>query len=1678
VFLASCEDFSMKHGSKLNYANNNNNNNDDDDDNNDALIKCDLKTVSTGDAKSLPGNQQPDCGQTSRCNDLPVNGPSITSLSKTSSVEQCKQSNLVHSSVDDVIGATTPTTPTRTASSLPSPRPSSTDVVVNDDEYDEEDACDTPTSLSPSHSVTPSGTPSRMTPGLPATPGSGSGSASSLTTATNRPAQMPSVLGTSRSFAVATAGVSVAARCPPVREAVDPAKYITLSGDLDGVKYACSKCGNVYKWRKSLNKHWKEKHDGETPDPPGSSSAAARLAIATQHQQMHGSAIGHHSQLSPSDGHGKHGVLSMVSNGRSIFGGRNLSTMKTSPDAACLTSAVGSAASRHLKGSLAALNPSLFSKFTLNRSTPRIVSQHHGQPQQLSPLGVSGVTSSWSPHHPAVVDSILKVPDFLGTSVAASSGAKTSSDHFRPSYDVGQGQMDASGATSVSHRSEKPVDLSESSRPYRQPAMTNDGGDDIDVLDLSKKSNDHVSGQWTTMPSVADELFAVQDEPLDFSTKTVSGGGGSSTTVNGFSPAANTSRASSAAAALGGQQHQQLFLASARFPQLDNVAPVSSATRDVAAPLTSAEFVDRKLDVGALSCAQCHAKFTSSAELNRHFSREHADVLHLTASDRRQTPGCSTGSAQLYRYLTNETLLPAPVMAHHGGGAGSDSTSCVVCGKWLPSRALASKHFDEQHSAFVPNNPYRHSGLQQAHSSTVNRLDIDEPPRKKTILDGRTNHVRSDSFSAYVATNQLHQSSPGLVMTGRMNGGGSVHAGEDFKPDLLLSQCDDEQTAIVIPQAPEDASSLMTTANAAGAVSKIYVSTAHQQQQQQPQAPVNVRVGSGTSGRARRADLLGLTASGSSASAAGGSTAAAEALLPFKCPLCEYRARWPSEMTQHAKNHSDEKPFRCPQCSYRSKWKWDVVKHLKRCGGGNCTARDVIDTSASPANGAGGGAPGAATNVASLSQSGGGSSASTQRRRRFHTSSNRSVLLNAAPIQQLQHSQVQQQLLHPQNVAIAFPEQRNGPIQGVENQDLRSSTSAFLSKQEADFSGQSQVADRNIGDEIGGSPSISSPDNLALKAALELTSEQVGEQSAAAAVHATPCNEASQTSIAGQLGQGLHYCGQCPFVGHSPAELRRHQRVHSDEKPYSCRTCSYSSKWKCDLKKHLRAYNHVSAVPLVYGGHGRKPTLPADWDLGRIGLADPRDLVGLVRDSDFFDQSFMTDAAAATGDGHAEGSSDSGRSTDERSGAGKGRHQPATGNGLAAGITTGGRLRCRRCDFEAVDITSFLQHKTIHHSGRQSAGQRVRDNVENAGNADVRHGTASGAEAAGEYASGGQHHHRRKSSKQIRVLPTLQTGESDQSVGPEVRRATSSQEQSSTNDGGDVEKQDPDAVCDEERFWKSLGLKCKNRNGRKPLVGILNRQSEIASGSAGGDDLTVRDQSGWNAGRLAASEDVTSAVGSPAVGTPHPDDAIDCDNRSSISGNTSGTDETDVECMEGDDSLRNSVDESGMNVVDGWSEPVDLCSRNVVRGDDHEHSENMSPTGSQHQHPGNSGSATAMSSTPARRHWSWSKGIEGCTWRTSLNGSSGPGSSGSAEAEDAASMSRRKRKLRTCDKCGYVTDNLTTLQRHTAKHGSTGELIISLKENASIVFESINIARNVRVNYVQLCSARFCLRQV
>ncbi|CAF4239756.1 unnamed protein product, partial [Adineta steineri] len=81
---------------------------------------------------------------------------------------------------------------------------------------------------------------------------------------------------------------SIPDRKRPYNVSVDPARYrrVPDPDDASAVKFACSLCGNLYKWRKSLNKHWKEKHNDESPPPldapvtirpPKSSSSATTI---------------------------------------------------------------------------------------------------------------------------------------------------------------------------------------------------------------------------------------------------------------------------------------------------------------------------------------------------------------------------------------------------------------------------------------------------------------------------------------------------------------------------------------------------------------------------------------------------------------------------------------------------------------------------------------------------------------------------------------------------------------------------------------------------------------------------------------------------------------------------------------------------------------------------------------------------------------------------------------------------------------------------------------------------------------------------------------------------------------------------------------------------------------------------------------------------------------------------------------------------------------------------------------------------------------------------------------------------------------------------------------------------------------------------------------------------------
>ena len=1095
-------------------------------------------------------------------------------------------------------------------------------------------------------------------------------------------------LGSSPVKGLVGLGGGGAVRCPPVREAVDPAKYITISGEPDGVKYACSKCGNIYKWRKSLNKHWKEKHDGETPPDPAGTAAAANRYVRLP------TPVAKRPSPTPFSTAASSAARPLPSVTRPLTG---------------------------VRGSLAAILPPLPSR--------------------------SGVTyKAWN-HQSAGSMALQSAPQLK---------TPTFADYKASSSAVAASPFSVLAVDSVLSK-ERPVDLSGSaSRTHVVDERLDDGGL---VLDLSRKG---CGGDISPYVSTR-----VQDEPIDFSTKTAS--------------LRNT------------PAYESEFYA----------ATATTAGR----PLEAAHAGGG----GTLSlhCAQCRQKFTGPGKLNRHFADTHSDLLAAAAVADEAGSG-----TQLYRYLTTERPAPA--------------VRCVVCGASFSWRAAAARHFDHEHAVLRPNPYQQPSDSADSGSST--------PRRGAALRCGRCPFT-TDSYSVLARHHLRHSPRRDLDRVLWGAGGGDDVKAACTELQLLSATAvnmDDvigENTAIVIPQAPED------SAASAAAAAK----------------PVKATSGGArsTGGRGKRADV------------GGSGTASAETLLPFKCELCEYRARWPSEMTQHAKNHSDEKPYHCPQCTYRSKWKWDVVKHLKRCGGGG-TARDVIDTTTNTAT------PSSLATAPVVSQS--------TRRRRTNV---RSLLTDAQPTTQTTPSYER---------GTASGQER--PAQPYSTMSTTASSSEHLPNGNPGTVVCSRVQDTNA-DRVAAAVQTVGVDTVTTTA-LSRPAESVSPPPPAPMV--------------GLVNAGLHYCLQCSFVGHSPAELRRHLRVHSDEKPYSCRTCCYSSKWKCDLKKHLRAYNHVSAVPLAYGGHGRKPASDKDGHDADDELTGPVDDDCIAAD--------VGETAADSGSQPAPLKS------------GVATKTPRLPNGSSfGGITAGGRLRCRRCDFEAIDLTSFLQHKSTHAASRSDAGDQLE--------------LHSAAAAPTSRPS----HRRRKSSKQVRVLPESKCGKTTSDDGVEARSASDDQ---------------VDAV-DGSKFWTSLGLRSKTG----VVGGVQSAEAAIVKGSSL-MDATVDDRQN--------EPDTDAELDSVDLG----DDCLIVDDEMAADSMTpspaaSTSSDTDVELIDLD-------------------QPVDLCRRRVCE------------------------------SAPLTSH----------------SAQLTPGVTTSPGDDASAGISKRKRRLRACEKCGYVTDNLTTLQRHAAKHGSTG----------------------------------------
>ena len=66
------------------------------------------------------------------------------------------------------------------------------------------------------------------------------------------------------------------------------------------------------------------------------------------------------------------------------------------------------------------------------------------------------------------------------------------------------------------------------------------------------------------------------------------------------------------------------------------------------------------------------------------------------------------------------------------------------------------------------------------------------------------------------------------------------------------------------------------------------------------------------------------------------------------------------------------------------------------------------------------------------------------------------------------------------------------------------------------------------------------------------------------------------------LGPSEYACPVCSKIMRSRAEVIRHIRVHTGEKPFTCNKCNFKTSQKASLLAHLKSRRHLETNPYEY----------------------------------------------------------------------------------------------------------------------------------------------------------------------------------------------------------------------------------------------------------------------------------------------------------------------------------------------------------------------------------------------------------------------------------------------------------------------------------------------------------------
>lgn len=579
------------------------------------------------------------------------------------------------------------------------------------------------------------------------------------------------------------------------REAVDPDKYVTITDDKGVVRFKCARCGNAYKWRKSLNKHWKEKH-GKIDCPNAESFCYALETTAPPEVDMFEDRCQPSSECT--DHHGTPGD--------------NCNYLHS-----CVTS-LPMQISRSCK---------VLSSATANQSSPTYVPSYYRKMMDRDGLQFLDYSVQKEKLFDATVN--LKCQILSG-------GNRHLIPSVEPSIALNMSLNDNN--TSMQHYAGS-LELNSFSVPSfglleGLGEWSNEG-----VLDLSCKGHSSVRSKASDFSLTSDEKLLPVDLSLKSSSSTAI------VTQNCFS------------------ENDPRLSASGLNPITSTLGTFSSK---------------------GLTCFRCCVKFSSMAGLNQHFTVQHLDSLKALTSLPFEKRGNVYTSA-MSRVLKN---------------------CCIICGVSFPSAQTLVEHYDREHATIQPN-PYQNS------------VAVDH---QKSIFSRSVQNPIPDNFGFQLPESRLKFVNNDCNWT---SAGVQISEQRTYKGAFSATECHKDVASNFISQSKRKSPSgslLKNGFNETHRLSSVFNAKTCEGLIGFPKFGGSGKQSSvdGTSCDRRNktvirfASELGRSAKGSSNKRG---LSNVKINLPYKCDVCGFCARWPSEMNQHKKNHSSEKPFKCPNCPYR-----------------------------------------------------------------------------------------------------------------------------------------------------------------------------------------------------------------------------------------------------------------------------------------------------------------------------------------------------------------------------------------------------------------------------------------------------------------------------------------------------------------------------------------------------------------------------------------------------------------------------------------------------------------------------------------------------------------------------------------------------------------------------------------